>query len=145
MEKKHAEQIANLLNTRNKLEIKYDSARVLRRAEQYLIDLSADGDVRCCSQVKNVQWYQAEICHVTTHPDFEGSGLGKAMVKRAEERAKQDGARLLQCTIRVGNEASEGLFTASDFIAGPVFHNPDSGNNVRVWSKPLYPQKGPAK
>jgi ribosomal protein S18 acetylase RimI-like enzyme len=85
-----------------------------------------------------VQWYQAEICHVTTHADFEGHGHGKAMVKRAEERARKDGARLLQCTIRVGNKASEGLFTTSGFTGGPMFNNPDSGNNVRVWSKPLY-------
>jgi len=138
MKHEHADQIAHLLNTRNKLEIVYDAARVLQHADEYMLDLSDDGRVACCAQLKKVQWYQAEICHVTTHPGFARQKRGLRMLQRAEVEAKEQGARLLQCTIRVGNEESEGLFAKAKFKRGVAFLNPQSGNVVCVWAKALY-------
>jgi ribosomal protein S18 acetylase RimI-like enzyme len=140
MDDDHALQIAELLNSQNQLEIEYDAARVLKDAAEYLVDYSGDGRVTCCAQLKKVQWYQAEICHVTTHPDFARQGRGSRLIERAETEARRRNARVLQCTIREGNGASEGLFTKAGFVRGATFRNPQSGNLVTVWTKSLYPQ-----
>lgn len=139
MDRKHAAEIAHLLNTQNQLEIHYNADRVLGHAADYLVDLSEDGHVVCCAELKNVQWYQCEICHVTTDPNFARQGRGRRIIAAAEDRARSQGARLLQCTIRSGNIASEGLFRRSGFALGASFENPNTGNVVRVWSKSLYP------
>jgi N-acetylglutamate synthase-like GNAT family acetyltransferase len=98
IERTHASQIAELLNKQNRLSIKYDTQRVLDHANEYLVDFSEDGRVVCCAQLKRVQWYQAEILHVTTHLDFVRQGRGGRLIEAAEQRAREDGARLLQCT-----------------------------------------------
>lgn len=133
----HASQIAELLNKQNQLAIEYDAERVLSKADEYLFDLSDDGRIICCCQLKRVQWYQAEISHVTTHADFVRQGLGGRLIAVAEQRARDDGARLIQCTIRAGNGPSEGMFKKAGFQSGPTFGNPQTGNAVTVWSKAL--------
>ncbi|MER8732229.1 GNAT family N-acetyltransferase [Mesorhizobium sp. M1227] len=139
MERTHASQIAELLNAQNQLAIKYDAQHVLDHANEYVVDLSEDGRVVCCAQLKRVQWYQAEISHVTTH--FVRQGRGARLIEAAEQRARKDGARLLQCTVRTGNGPSEGMFAKAGFQRGPTFGNPQTGNNVTVWSKALiHPQ-----
>ncbi len=137
MDPDHASQIAELLNKQNQLAIQYDAQRVLDNAHEYLVDLSEDGRVVCCCQLKRVQWYQAEISHVTTHKDFVRQGRGGRLIAVAEQRGREDGARLLQCTIRTGNGPSEGMFMKAGFQSGPTFGNPQTGNAVTVWSKAL--------
>jgi len=137
MEHGHASQIADLLNKHNQLAIEYDAERVLEKADEYLFDLSEDGRIKCCCQLKRVQWYQSEISHVTTHADFVRQGLGGRLIALAEQRAREDGARLIQCTIRAGNGPSEGMFKKAGFQPGTTFGNPQTGNAVTVWSKAL--------
>jgi hypothetical protein len=52
MDHEYARQIADLLNGQNQLAGGYDAARVLAHAGEYLIDLSDDGRVACCAQLK---------------------------------------------------------------------------------------------
>lgn len=137
MDHEHAQQIADLLNGQNQLAVAYDAARVLLHADEHLIDMSDDGRVACCAQLKRVQWYQSEIAHVTTHPDFVRQGRGLSLIGKAEALARASGARLLQCTIRAGNVASEGMFKKAGFERGVTFHNHDTGNSVSVWAKAL--------
>ncbi len=138
MELAHASQIAELLNKQNQLAIQYDTQRVLDHATEYLVDLSEDGRMVCCCQLKRVQWYQAEISHVTTHEDFVRQGRGARLITVAEQHARQDGTRLLQCTIWAGNVPSGNMFAKAGFERGPTFGNPQTGNGVAVWSKTLY-------
>lgn len=137
MDHEHAQQIADLLNGQNQLAGAYDAARVISHASEYLIDMSDDGRVACCAQLKKVQWYQSEIAHVTTHSDFVRQGRGLSLIGKAEALARASGARLLQCTIRAGNIASEGMFKKAGFERGVTFHNHDTGNSVSVWAKAL--------
>ena len=137
MDHEYARQIADLLNGQNQLAGGYDAARVLAHAGEYLIDLSDDGRVACCAQLKKVQWYQSEIAHVTTHPDFVRQGRGLSLIGKAEALARASGARLLQCTIRAGNIASEAMFKKAGFERGVTFHNQETGNRVSVWAKAL--------
>jgi ribosomal protein S18 acetylase RimI-like enzyme len=130
-----AHQIALLLNARNQLSVVYTAERVLNSAADYLIRSSESGDVAACVEVKRVQWYQAELLHLTVAESEEGKGHGKALLASAEQLARQQGARLLQCTIREDNRPSEGLFRSAGYSQVGVFFNERSGNNVFVFQK----------
>jgi N-acetylglutamate synthase-like GNAT family acetyltransferase len=139
MNQHHAEQIAQLLNSQNLLVVRYDAARVLKSAENYLYERSDKGAVVACVELKRVQWYQFEIDHLTVDPNNVRTGLARKLLKRAEERAKQKGGRILQCTIRENNKASQELFRTTGFVRVSCFHYPTSGNNVDVWQKVISP------
>jgi RimJ/RimL family protein N-acetyltransferase len=65
----------------------------------------------------------------------ENQGLGKRLIRMAEDNALRDGARIVQCTIRVGNEASERAFRRNGYREVGCFFNEGSGNYVGVWQK----------
>ena len=138
MTKSEAAQIASLLNARNQLTLEYDVRRVLASAAQYLYRV-IDGRVIAAVELKHVQWYQAEVCHLTVDEQFEGKGYARGLLSEVEQRAAAQGFRLLQCTIREGNQASEGLFGSAGFAKASRFNNPVSGNNIAVWQKVLIP------
>jgi N-acetylglutamate synthase-like GNAT family acetyltransferase len=133
---KEAQGVAELLNSRNQLGIAYTAARVLQHADEYIFD-AWDGVVVACVQLKNVQWYQCEICHLSVHEKHEGKGLGKKLIRRAEEKAHGHGARIVQCTIRVGNERSEAAFRRSGYREACCFYNAATDNYVAIWQKAL--------
>lgn len=133
----HADQIAALLNERNELAVEYTRQKVLAHGDDYLCRLSASDEVHACVEVKKVQWYQAEILHLTVAAAQEGKGLAKALLREAERVARARGARLLQCTIRQGNVQSQGLFQGFGFSHVSTFRNEHSGNNVLVLHKVL--------
>jgi ribosomal protein S18 acetylase RimI-like enzyme len=132
-----AEKIASLLNERNELTIKYTGKRVLEHANNYLCRFSSAGEVIACVEVKKVQWYQTEILHLTVATSHLRQGHAKALLCEAERVARSDAARLLQCTIRVGNIESQGLFEGFGFVHVGTFLNQGSGNNVGVFQKIL--------
>lgn len=132
-----ADQIASLLNKRNELTVQYTRARVLEHEDNYIFRHSDDGTVIACVEVKKVQWYQTEILHLTVHSAHEGRGHAKALLREAERKARGDGARILQCTIRSGNDASRWLFEGFGFSHVCTFLNQGSGNNVGVFQKVL--------
>jgi RimJ/RimL family protein N-acetyltransferase len=134
MKPQHAMQIAYLLNSRNQLVRHYDAKMVLLRANDFIYELKDDAVVACI-EVKKVQWYQWEVCHLTVVPEQQGKGFGSLMIHKAEERAKIDGARIIQCTIRVGNLASERAFERNGYRRVSEFFYPPSGNVVAVWQK----------
>ena len=131
-----AAQIATLLNARNQLTVPYDTARVLKSADQYLFRV-IEGRVVAAVELKNVQWYQGEVCHLSVHKDVEGKGYARNLFAEVERRAAARGFRILQCTIREGNKDSEDFFTKAGFKPVSCFHNKLSGNNVSVWQKVL--------
>lgn len=141
MDQKHAAQIAELLNKQNKLVVHYDAQKVLQSAENYLYEVAESGDVAACLELKRVQWYQFEVDHLTVHSDFLRRGYGQSLLDRAEHKAVTENGRLLQCTIRRDNTASEGLFTKCAFNQVAEFYYPLSGNNVGVWQKVISPAR----
>ena len=136
MTSKQAEEIAQLLNDRNHLQGHYTAERVIEHAENYLFELRSD-IVVACVEVKKVQWYQWEICHLSVRKDHEGQGLGKGLIRQAEDKARLGAARILQCTIRVGNEPSEQAFRRSGYREACCFFNAATDNHVAVWQKVL--------
>jgi ribosomal protein S18 acetylase RimI-like enzyme len=138
MEQQQAQQIAEILNSRNQLDTPYTAQMVLQHADDYLFDLD-EGAVVACVEVKKVQWYQWEICHLSVAETHERHGRGKTLVRRAEEKAKAGHARIIQCTIRVGNEPSERAFRRSGYREACCFYNSRTGNYVAVWQKVLCP------
>jgi N-acetylglutamate synthase-like GNAT family acetyltransferase len=136
MTKEEAQQIAELLNARNELQTAYTAAKVLQRAHDYVFE-EADGAVAACVQVKKVQWYQSEICHLSVGVKYEGQGRGKRLIQLAEEKALKEGARIVQCTIRIGNVRSEAAFRRSGYRVASNFYNPGTERYVNVWQKVL--------
>lgn len=138
MKRNAAEQIAALLNTRNQLMKNYDADAVMKDSGNYVYRIIEDR-VIACVEVKPVQWYQAEILHLTVHPAFEGKGYAKQLLARALDRAKAQRARVAQCTIREDNDRSAKLFRGFGFTQVGRFRNQMSGNNVSVWQRIVTP------
>jgi ribosomal protein S18 acetylase RimI-like enzyme len=136
MTPRQAEEIAQLLNARNQLQVAYTSTKIQQHAEDYLFELD-NGGVVACVEVKKVQWYQWEICHLSVSKDHERQGLGKRLIRRAEDKAKSGKARIVQCTIRVGNDASEQTFRRYGYREACCFFNAATSNYVAVWQKVL--------
>lgn len=132
-----ADAIAQLLNTRNQLTRHYTRVRILNEAADYLFRLSETGEVIACVQVKKVQWYQAEVLHLTVAEACERKGHAKKLLCEADHLARTKGARILQCTIRADNAASRKLFEGFGFVNTSSFLNQYSGNNVSVFQKSL--------
>lgn len=130
-----AVQIAALLNARNLLTVHYTEKKVQEHADDYLFQTSETGEVVACVEVKKVQWYQAEILHLSVVKSEARKGRAKKLLASAEELARARGARVLQCTIRDGNEESEGLFLSVGFTRVGKFFYEHSGNNVNVFQK----------
>lgn len=136
MKESQAVQIAELLNTRNQLPSKYTSEKVLNHSENYLIELHED-KVVACVEVKKVQWYQWEVRHLSVSTDHTNKGLGKQLIRRAEKKAREEGARVVQCTIRVGNVESEQAFRRSGYHEVCCFYNSSTEKYIAVWQKVL--------
>jgi N-acetylglutamate synthase-like GNAT family acetyltransferase len=132
-----AQEVAALLNTRNQLTVKYDSQKVLEHAKRYIVRHDDSSKVIGVVEVKKVQWYQCEIDHLSVALDRQG--IGSSLLIEALAKAKDLGARVAQCTIRVGNTASEALFTKHGFVPSLTFQNYDTGNRVTVFHKALTP------
>jgi ribosomal protein S18 acetylase RimI-like enzyme len=136
MTPKQAEQIAQLLNDRNQLQGDYTAKKVSGHAANYLFELR-DDIVVACVEVKKIQWYQWEICHLSVSKDHERQGIGKGLIRQAEEKARRGSARIIQCTIRVGNESSEQAFRRSGYREACCFFNAATDNYVAVWQRVL--------
>ena len=135
----HAAQIAELINARNALTKLYTADSVLQNAGNFLFRLEKDAVVACV-EVKHVQWYQAEILHLSVSKDLPPrQGYGRGLVKDALAKAKEMNCRIAQCSIRVGNESSEGLFLSEGFMKTVSFRNVKSGNDVTVYQYAIVP------
>lgn len=76
-----------------------------------------------------------EIRHLSVNPAHTRKGYGSRMIQRAEQKAKDGDARIVQCTIRVGNIESEGAFRKQGYAQTTCFYNSRTHNYVAVWQK----------
>jgi ribosomal protein S18 acetylase RimI-like enzyme len=136
MTHEEAQEIASLLNARNQLAQNYTAEDVLDEKDDYEYEIR-DGKVVVCIERRLVQWYQMEVRHLSVDGAWERKGLGSLVYGRAEEFGRSKRALLVQCTIREGNEASEGFFGAHGFAKVSTFFYAPTGNNVGVWQKVL--------
>ena len=137
MQVETARAIADLINDRNQLTVKYTANKVLDAADNYLCRFGSDAQLLGVVEVRRVQWYQCEIDHLSVRADAEGRGIGASLVREAEQRIIKLGARIAQCTIRVGNTPSEALFRKCGYSASVTFFNARSGNEVSVYQNAL--------
>ena len=141
MTKEEAIKIADLLNERNQLVIKYDKERVLDTASNYVY-IKENDEVIACAEYKKVKWYQSEISHISVSKLYEGKGYGRKILLKAEKKAKDERAKIIQCTIRVDNEKSLGLFKSNGYEVVNKFFYEKSGNWVFVLQKNVIHKKG---
>lgn len=134
MTKNDAIEIAELLNKRNELSVKYSFDDILSKKENYLFIKEGDKIVACGESIK-VQWYQNEIKHISVHKDFEGKRFGTKILKLVEEKSIKDNAKVLQCTVRTDNENSIRLFTRKGYKKVNLFFNKKTKNWVFIFQK----------
>ena len=132
-----ATQIANLLNSQNQLAVPYTAAAILDAQHRYIVRLDDSAQVLGVVEVKPVQWYQCEIDHLSVAPRSRRSGIGSWLLERAEQKAREVNARVVQCTVRVGNTESEGLFKKNGYVSTVTFLNRQTDNSVTVYQKVL--------
>lgn len=137
MNRIEAEQIADLLNTQNQLTENYTAEKVIEHQNDIIYHIGDDGKVICAVEVSRVQWYQAEIKHLTVDPDVKRNGLGRKLLVEAEEKVLELGALVVQCTVRDNNTGSIKLFLSSGYHHCLTVKNPKSGNRVMILQKPI--------
>lgn len=142
MTPRSAAAIAKLLNLQNRLVRNYTALDVLDKADQYVVKYTDAGEVVGVAEAELIQWYQCEIRHVSVSPAASHRGIGTWLVAEAEKRARTLGARITQCTIRVGNVESEGLFKKCGYAPSVTFDNVRTRNKVTVYVKVLTDQGG---
>jgi len=130
-----ADQIAKLLNDQNQLSRRYDRDAILQRKECFIMKEDTDGRVVGAVEVVKVQWYQAEIKHLSVASSEQGRGVGRNLLAQAERKAIDTGARIAQCTVRDNNTASIKLFLSSGYKHTVTFVNRVTGNPVMVLQK----------
>jgi ribosomal protein S18 acetylase RimI-like enzyme len=59
--------------------------------------------------------HRAEIAKLMTHPNFRRNGIGRLLMQKTEERAKQDGRSLLVLDTREGDPSNH-LYTSIGYI-----------------------------
>lgn len=138
---KQADRICTLLRERNQLTREYGRAEI--QMGNYLCRFVAD-EVVAFAELKKVQWYQSEVCHLTVAVEHERQGHAKALIAEMEQAAINQSSRLLQCTIRENNISSLTLFEHFGFRAVGRFYNKYSGNNVYVMQKVIEHARQPA-
>lgn len=134
MTRDQADQIAILLNDRNKLARQYTADDVLPDAGNYHVEL-LDEVVIGCVEIKKMQWYQWELCHLAVAEAHCRKGIGAKLIRLAETVARDGGASLVQCTIRVGNHDSEKVFRKSGYREACCFYYSVTDRYVSVWQK----------
>ncbi|HDR4724335.1 GNAT family N-acetyltransferase [Bacillus cereus group sp. Sample62] len=58
--------------------------------------------------------HRAEICKLMTHPNFRRNGIGRSLMQKAEERAKQEKRSLLVLDTREGDPSNR-LYKLLDY------------------------------
>jgi ribosomal protein S18 acetylase RimI-like enzyme len=127
-------QVVSLVNEQNKL-ASYVTLETLLNKGHCIVSLSDSGQLAGCVRVQRVQWYQWELFHLSVPPIYRRQGQATALLLKAEAHAKQEGASIVQCTVRMGNIESEVLFSKMGYAAGVVFANRETGRAVRVYQK----------
>jgi len=114
----------------------YDLQTILANQDNFVVITERDS-LLACAEVKYVQWYQSEICHVSVSEGAEGKGYGSQILLLAEAKAIKQGASGLQCTIRSNNSSSIRLFDSKGYTKTVSFVNKKTGNWVHVFQKSI--------
>lgn len=134
MTKYEAQEIVDLINSRNQLSKNYSSEDILSHKENYVF-IKENNKVITCAQTKKVQWYQTEISHVSIAENIEGKGYGSKILQLAEKMTLENSSKILQCTIRTNNTNSIRLFSNKGYKQINTFYYPKTGNWVYIFQK----------
>lgn len=104
MNRTHAQQIADLLNSYNELSSEYDYRGVLNQRCTYITYLSKDTIVGCVA-FKNKSWYQCEAIHLSVDEHYRGKGIATRLLNKLETFARKREKKVIQSTVRCENEA----------------------------------------
>ncbi|WP_155591163.1 GNAT family N-acetyltransferase [Lysinibacillus cavernae] len=72
------------------------------------------GSIQLHLMTKPNGMHRAEICKLMTHPNFRRNGIGRSLMQKAEERAKQENRSLLVLDTREGDPSNR-LYKSLDY------------------------------
>jgi ribosomal protein S18 acetylase RimI-like enzyme len=130
-------QIASLLNNQNQLQTNYSSESILENSDAYIYQANANGAITGAVRVDKIQWYQAEIKHLSVLQSAQRTGIGTLLLAKAEEKARSFRCKVAQCTIRENNIASVNLFLRNGYIKTCSFINPITNHMLSIFQKQL--------
>jgi len=133
---KQAEQIANLINARNGLLPHVTTEDVFKNQTEYLFrSIEITGEIYACVRIKKLSWYLA--AHLAVAKTHQNQGNAADLLEQCIAVAKDQGARLLSCTVKAENSISKRLFLSKGFMYVNSFVNEITGNRLNVYHKDL--------
>ena len=83
-----------------------------------------DGQLRACSAVAWTRFpssrHKAQLWGCFVHPSFRKIGLGRRIVERALQHARDEGVRRVNLTVYLPNESAVGLYDSLGFVPSGV-------------------------
>ncbi len=137
MTREQATEIQAMLREHNGLMTVPHVDTILNDGASYILKTDEDSHVVGCAKIRMVQWYQAEILHVSVIPSARRKGLARDLTLQGEAYAMRLGALVAQATTRSDNSASIRLLESLKYQCVTIFYNPKTSHYVRVWQKAL--------
>lgn len=143
------EEIAKLINTHNRIPHVYTTEEIHKNIREYLVKFSNESMAPSESvqvkpvlasvvRLKPVQWYQLEVCHLVTKPEYRNQGYASSLLMCAIQMAYRQQRAILQATIRSDNLPSLNLFEKMGFQRSMVVINPKTNHELVIVQKGLH-------
>jgi len=100
-----AKQVADLLNSHNKLYVTHTDYSIMHSAADYFVEIVEDKVIGCTALLKEFP-EMSKSYHTSVHPDYRRRGLGVKLLLTAVNNCKTP---YIYGTIREDNTASLGL------------------------------------
>lgn len=107
-----AQQVADLLNTHNKLQKKHSAYTIMASAATYFVDV-VGGKVVACSALLRESKEVSRLFHLCVHPDYRGRGIAR---KIKEQVLRHVESPYVYVTIREDNVVSIHLNKSMGFV-----------------------------
>jgi ribosomal protein S18 acetylase RimI-like enzyme len=107
-----AEQIANMLNTHNRLTTKHYGAGLVNAGGKYFVELERDKVIGCVGIVQETP-NLTKVFHACVLPEFRKHGIAKKLMRIAINQCKTSH---IYGTVRSDNEASLSMVKGLGFV-----------------------------
>jgi len=136
---KIAEQISDALNAYNLLNIELTPEMVLEKAENYIYLVDSQENLIGAVKYTKINWYLGTIAHLTILPEHRKKGNGYGLLKKAEDRARENNLGVLQATIIEDNVPSIRCFEKIGYGKVNCFLNIKTERKIYIYQKILTP------
>lgn len=79
---------------------------------------------------------EAHVTNIAVHPDYQGKGIGDALLAEMEQRARSRGSRSMTLEVRVGNKVAQNLYRKHGFYCAgvrPEYYSDNQEDAYIMW------------